>query len=98
MYLKGSFWFPERPPIKKSSVNYSKWEILLFEDHVPDRVAAGPLLQNDGGIPDSSGEGVARLRTQNGRQVMQHMLFLFVINRVADPDPYVFGPSGSYNI
>jgi hypothetical protein len=50
----------------------------LFEDHVPDRVAAGPLLQNDGGIPDSSGEGVARLRTQNGRQVMQHKLFFFL--------------------
>jgi hypothetical protein len=54
-----------RKTTDKKAVKYSKRK-LLFEDHVPDRVAAGPLLQNDGGIPDSSGEGVAGLRTQNG--------------------------------
>ena len=43
--------------------------LFCWLDHVPDGAAAGPLLQNHGGIPDPRGEGVARLWTQNGGQV-----------------------------
>ena len=34
---------------------------VIAKDHVPDGAAAGPLLQNHGGIPDPRGEGVAGL-------------------------------------